>query len=64
MTRPLAKEDLDQINASLKGIKEIKEVIQRAEASGIDVAIQKEQLSTAEQRLGAIKAGFFPNGRA
>lgn len=61
---PLTKEDLTQINESLKAIKDVKLIIERAKASGIDVGEQEQQLKTSEERLQAIKTGFFPTGRA
>ncbi len=64
MAHPLTKEDLDQINSSLDGIKATKDIIVRAKASGIDVEAQSTALDTAEAALRAIKQGFFPSGRA
>ena len=64
MAHPLTKEDLDNINVALKGIKTTREIIVRAKQSGIDVASQEEELNQNESRLNAIKAGFFPSGRA
>lgn len=64
MAHPLLKEDLDQINASLKGIEEVKKVLDRAKIANIDVSEQVEQVDAAEKQLKAIKLGFFPSGRA
>lgn len=64
MAQPLTKEDLDQINSSLAGIKAAKDIIVRAKASGIDVDAQATALDSAESQLKAIKQGFFPSGRA
>ena len=64
MAHPLVKEDLDNINAALKAIKESRTIIERAKVAGLDVSAQEDQLSSAETRLTAIKAGFFPGGRA
>tara|TARA_Y100000310_G_scaffold337943_1_gene426291 strand:- start:550 stop:744 length:195 start_codon:yes stop_codon:yes gene_type:complete len=64
MAHPLTKDDLDNINASLKGIDSVKGIIARAKIAGLDVAEQEQQMVTAEQRLKAIKQGFFPSGRA
>ena len=64
MAHPLTKEDLDQINDALKAIKGSRTVIERAKVAGLDVGAQEEQLNSAEARLGAIKQGFFPGGRA
>lgn len=64
MAAPLTKEDLDEINASLKGIEAARQVIARAKTAGIDVSQQEESLTTSEERLKAIKLGFFPSGRA
>ncbi len=64
MAHPLVKEDLDNINEALKAIKGSRQVIERAKVAGLDVAVQEDQLNTAEARLSAIKQGFFPGGRA
>ena len=64
MAHPLTKEDLDNINAALKAIRDTKSVIARAKIAEIPIEIQEEQLKQAEARLTAIKAGFFPSGRA
>ncbi len=64
MAHPLVKEDLDNINTALKAIKESRQVIERAKVAGLDVSAQEDQLNAAEARLGAIKQGFFPGGRA
>ena len=64
MAAPLEKVDLDMINEALKAIKGTRDVIARSKIAQIDVALQEEQVDQAEQRLLAIKAGFFPNGRA
>lgn len=64
MAHPLSKEDLEQINASLKGIEETKKVLARAKIANIDVSEQEAQADEAEKQLKAIKLGFFPSGRA
>ena len=64
MAHPLVKEDLYNINEALKAIKGSRVIIQRAKVAGIDVSAQEDQLTAAESRLSAIKAGFFPGGRA
>ena len=64
MAHPLTKEDLDNINASLAGIKQAREVIGRAKTAGIDISSQEAILDESETRLKAIKLGFFPSGRA
>lgn len=64
MAHPLTKEDLAAINDSLKGIRETRAVIERAKVANIDVSVQEDQINDAETRLLAIKAGFFPSGRA
>lgn len=61
---PLTKEDLDLINTNLKGIKDVRAILVRAKAAGIDVETQEAELDTNEARLNAIKVGFFPSGRA
>ena len=63
MAHPLVKEDLDNINQALKAIKGSRTVIERAKVAGIDVSVQADQLDSAESRLTAIKAGFFPGGK-
>ncbi len=64
MAHPLVKEDLDNINEALKAIKGSRVVIERAKVAGLDVSAQEDQLNDAENRLSAIKQGFFPGGRA
>ena len=54
----------DMINEALKAIKGTRDTIARAKVAKIDVAAQEDQVNDAEQRLLAIKAGFFPSGRA
>lgn len=63
MAHPLTKDDLDQINAALAGVKQIREVIRRAKVANIDVSLQESQVDEGEARLKAIKLGFFPQGR-
>ena len=64
MAHPLVKEDLDNINAALKAIKDQRVVIERAKVAQLDVGAIEDQLNTTEARLSAIKQGFFPGGRA
>ncbi len=64
MAHPLEKTDLDMINEALKAIKGTRDVIARSKIAKIDVSVQEDQVNEAEQRLLAIKAGFFPSGRA
>lgn len=64
MAHPLVKEDLDNINSALEGIKQSRQVIERAKIAKIDVSQQEELLNDAETRLKAVKLGFFPSGRA
>lgn len=64
MAHPLVKEDLDNINAFLKGIKDTREIINRAKLAGMDMSSQEAELETAETRLKGFKQGFFPSGRA
>lgn len=64
MAHPLTKEDLDQINDSLKAIVVVKQVLDRAKVANIDVTEQVAQVDEAEKQLKAIKLGFFPSGRA
>ncbi|KKM64423.1 hypothetical protein LCGC14_1501520, partial [marine sediment metagenome] len=47
-----------------KAIKGTRDVIARSKIAKIDVSVQEDQVNEAEQRLLAIKAGFFPSGRA
>lgn len=61
---PLTKDDLDMIKANLKGIKDVRSILERAKTAGIDVSGQETELNTNEARLNAIMVGFFPSGRA
>ena len=65
MAHPLDKDDLDQINNSLKGISAAKEILARAKiAETPNVDEQLAELELAEDRLKKFKLGFFPSGRA
>lgn len=60
MAHPLTDEDEKQINEALKAIAATRDVIRRSRTAGIDVDAQEAQINASEERLKAIKAGFFP----
>ncbi|MAH49987.1 hypothetical protein CMI37_29480 [Candidatus Pacearchaeota archaeon] len=63
MAAPLTREHLAQINDALKVSKDIKVVVARAKAAGIDVDEMERTLLENEKKLAGIKAAFFPAGR-
>ena len=61
MAQPLTDEHLSAIKTGLGAAKEAKDLLQRAEAAGMDVASQKETILRGEERLLGLKRAFFPN---
>ena len=56
----LDEHDLEEINASLQALNEVKGDIERSKEAGIDVATEEKALLDGESRLLQIKRAFFP----
>lgn len=61
MAQPLTDDHLAAIKVGLGAAKEAKDLLQRAEAAGMDVSAQKETIQKGEERLLGLKRAFFPN---
>ena len=57
---PLSQQDLESINKGIQDAADAKELIQMAQAAGLDVESFKARTDEAAAKLLRIKQAFFP----
>lgn len=61
MAGPLNAEHRKTIDASLKGLKEVQEILTRARSAGLDVDTETAEHADLTKKLQGIKDQFFPS---
>ena len=59
---PLTQNDKDEIESTLVGLQDVRELIKRSRVAGLDVDTEEKEVDELDGKLRKIKQAFFPNG--